>query len=124
MEVPHKGGICDLLWSDPDDKEGFHDSGRGAGYLFGSDISSKFIYTNGLQTIIRAHQMVINGYSWAHEKNVCTIFSAPNYCYRCGNQASIMELSENFEYNILQYDSAPKRGEESKVSRKIPDYFL
>lgn len=29
----------------------------------------------------------MEGYNWCHERNVVTIFSAPNYCYRCGNQA-------------------------------------
>ena len=32
------------------------------------------------------------GYEWAHDQQVVTIFSAPNYCYRCGNQAAIMEV--------------------------------
>lgn len=123
VEVPHRGGLCDLLWSDPDEKEGFIDSNRGAGYLFGADISSKFIHTNGLQMICRAHQMVYMGYNWSHEKSVCTIFSAPNYCYRCGNQAGIMELDENLNLNLQQYEAAPKRGEEVS-SKKLPDYFL
>mmetsp|Transcript_19566 Transcript_19566/g.20357 ORF Transcript_19566/g.20357 Transcript_19566/m.20357 type:complete len:135 (+) Transcript_19566:55-459(+) len=123
IEVPHRGGICDLLWSDPDDKEGWNDSLRGAGFLFGADISSKFIHTNGLTTICRAHQMVGNGYNWSHEKNVCTIFSAPNYCYRCGNQAGILELDETLNYTIQQYEAAPKRGDE-EFSRRVPDYFL
>lgn len=29
----------------------------------------------------------MEGYQWAHKQGVVTIFSAPNYCYRCGNQA-------------------------------------
>jgi serine/threonine-protein phosphatase 2A catalytic subunit len=40
MEVPHEGPVCDLLWSDPDDKLGWAVSYRGAGYIFGSDITS------------------------------------------------------------------------------------
>jgi serine/threonine-protein phosphatase 2A catalytic subunit len=31
--------MCDLLWSDPDEKNGWGISQRGAGYTFGSDIS-------------------------------------------------------------------------------------
>ena len=41
----------------------------------------------------------MDGYAWAHDKNVVTIFSAPNYCYRCGNQAAIMEVNEHMHYN-------------------------
>lgn len=123
IEVPNKGAISDLLWSDPDEKEGWSDSIRGAGFLFGSDISSKFNYLNGLSMICRAHQMVMNGYNWSHEKNVCTVFSAPNYCYRCGNQAGIMELDENMNYTFHQFDCAPKRGLPS-IDKRIPDYFL
>lgn len=36
----------------------------------------------------------MEGYNWSHEQQVVTIFSAPNYCYRCGNQAAIMEIDE------------------------------
>ena len=31
---PHEGPMCDLLWSDPDERKGWV-SPRGAGYIFG-----------------------------------------------------------------------------------------
>ena len=39
QEIPHEGPMCDLLWSDPDDSSGWGVSPRGAGYIFGSDVS-------------------------------------------------------------------------------------
>ena len=45
-----------------------------------------------VQVLARAHQMVMRGYSWSHEERVLTVFSAPNYCYRCGNRACIIEV--------------------------------
>eukprot|EP00871_Galdieria_phlegrea_P001314 jgi/Galph1/2183/GphlegSOOS_G839.1 len=123
QEVPHEGPMCDLLWSDPDDRCGWGISPRGAGYTFGQDISEQFNRTNNLVLIARAHQLVMEGYNWCHSQNVVTIFSAPNYCYRCGNQAGIMELDENQQYTFLQFDPAPRRGE-AQVTRRTPDYFL
>ena len=77
--------------------------------------------------VLRAHQLVMEGYNWSHDRNVVTIFSAPNYCYRCGNQvtaldhikvaqistvhcvqASIMELDDALKYSFLQFDPAPR----------------
>lgn len=100
MEVPHEGAMCDLLWSDPDDRCGWGISPRGAGYTFGQDISEAFNHNNGLHLIARAHQLVMEGYNWSHDQNVVTIFSAPNYCYRCGNQAAIMEIDEQLKYTL------------------------
>jgi len=123
QEVPHEGPMCDLLWSDPDDRGGWGISPRGAGYTFGQDISETFNHSNGLTLVSRAHQLVMEGYNWSHDRNVVTIFSAPNYCYRCGNQASIMELDDALKYSFLQFDPAPRRGE-PHVTRRTPDYFL
>ena len=39
QEIPHEGSMCDLLWSDPDDRNGYNISPRGAGFTFGEDIS-------------------------------------------------------------------------------------
>eukprot|EP00796_Vickermania_ingenoplastis_P013440 gene13440-9251_t len=42
QEVPRTGAMCDLLWSDPDIKDGWDQSPRGAGYTFGADITQQF----------------------------------------------------------------------------------
>lgn len=113
QEVPHEGPMCDLLWSDPDDRAGWGISPRGAGFTFGADISAAYNHRNGLTTVARAHQLVMEGYNWSHEGAVVTIFSAPNYCYRCGNQAAILEVDENRTHQqFLQFDPAPRRGEQ------------
>ncbi|KAF7016782.1 hypothetical protein CFC21_080235 [Triticum aestivum] len=123
QEVPHEGPMCDLLWSDPDDRCGWGISPRGAGYTFGQDISEQFNHTNNLRLIARAHQLVMEGFNWAHEQKVVTIFSAPNYCYRCGNMASILEVDDCREHTFIQFEPAPRRGEPD-VTRRTPDYFL
>ena len=51
--------MCDLLWSDPDDRGGWGISPRGAGYTFGQDISENFNHNNGLTLVSRAHQLVM-----------------------------------------------------------------
>lgn len=96
---------------------------RGAGYTFGQDIAEQFNYANNLKMIARAHQLMMEGYTSTHNKNVSTIFSAPNYCYRCGNQAAIMDVDENLRQNYIQYDPAPRKGNEVEKKR-VPDYFL
>ena len=92
QEVPHEGPMCDLLWSDPDERVGWGISPRGAGYTFGQDISEQFNHINGLKLLARTHQLVQEDYLWQHERQIVTIFSAPNYCYRCGNQVHLLFL--------------------------------
>lgn len=124
QEVPHEGPMCDLLWSDPDDRCGWGISPRGAGFTFGQDISEQFNHNNGLKLIARAHQLMMEGYQWAQENNVVTVFSAPNYCYRCGNQAALMEIDENMNYTFIQFDPSPDRRTPLDDNRRTPDYFL
>ena len=96
--------MCDLLWSDPDGKlvsrcpifrpaplrltfwtsdiAGWGVSPRGAGYLFGADITKAFAHHNALSLIARAHQLAMEGYKLMFDRTIVTVWSAPNYCYR------------------------------------------
>ncbi|TEA31162.1 hypothetical protein DBR06_SOUSAS14010118, partial [Sousa chinensis] len=78
QEVPHEGPTCDPSWSDPGDRGGWGISPRGAGYTFGRDISETFNHASGLTLVSPAHQLVMEGYNWCHDRNVVTIFSVPD----------------------------------------------
>jgi diadenosine tetraphosphatase ApaH/serine/threonine PP2A family protein phosphatase len=95
QEIPHEGAFCDLVWSDPEDIAGaWQLSPRGAGYLFGKRVTDEFHQVNNLQFMARAHQLVMEGRKYHFDKRLVTVWSAPNYCYRCGNVAAILEIGE------------------------------
>jgi len=108
QEVPHEGPMCDLLWSDPEELDGWGLSPRGAGYLFGDEVTKKFNRVNGLNLVARAHQLVMEGYKLMFDEQLVTVWSAPNYCYRCGNVASILELDENLVRSFKIFEAAPQ----------------
>ena len=125
LEIPHDGAFCDLLWSDPDDIETWNISSRGAGWIFGYKVVNEFNYLNGIELICRAHQLVNEGYKfWFKDKNLVTIWSCPNYCYRCGNKASFMKISGNGNLReFFVFDTVKESISSSQVKTLVP-YFL
>lgn len=98
--------MCDLMWSDPDEISGWGLSPRGAGYLFGGDIVEDFNRVNNLTLICRAHQLIMEGYREMFNKALVTVWSAPNYCYRCNNVASILQLDEHLTQKFIIFEAA------------------
>lgn len=58
--------------------------------------------------ILRAHQLCMEGYSSLFEKHLSTVWSAPNYCYRCGNSASILEVGPGGKMFFNVFEAAPE----------------
>lgn len=133
-EVPHEGLLCDLMWSDPlepslngapsvQDK-GFQASQRGAGFLFGADIVEDFLHRNDFGLIVRSHQLIMEGLRFHFNNQLLTLWSCPNYCYRAGNVAAILEIGDSGERNFKIFDAAPRGSRALPDKRCIPDYFL
>lgn len=123
VEVPHEGPFCDLMWSDPEDIETWAISPRGAGWLFGVKITSEFNHLNDLSLICRAHQLVQEGFKYWFNKGLVTVWSAPNYCYRCNNSAAILMLNEELEPKFKLFDSVSDSSRAQPYRNLVP-YFL
>ena len=88
--------LCDLLWADPDaDMMGWGYNSRGVSYTFGHDVIQDFLGRHDLDLICRAHQVVEDGYKFEANRQLCTIFSAPNYCGEFDNAGAILTVRED-----------------------------
>ena len=56
--------------------------------------------------------------------SLVTVWSAPNYCYRCGNIAAILELDEKLNKVFKKFSAAPEDFKEPLQKRPLPEYFL
>jgi len=124
QEIPHDGPFCDLVWSDPEEVDGMTPSNRGAGYLFGASVVREFVEVNKLELISRSHQLVQEGYKFFFppENLLVTVWSAPNYCYRCGNIAAVMEVDTDHNRKFLTFDAVETPV--AAVERASIPYFL
>ena len=63
------------------------------------------------------------GFKWMFDQALVTVWSAPNYCYRCGNVAAILQLDDTLQRNfkIFREVDAP---EPSSGARGNLPYFL
>lgn len=124
QEIPHEGSFCDLMWSDPEDIETWAMSPRGAGYLFGAKVTAEFNHLNGLELVCRAHQLVQEGYKYMFpEQSLVTVWSAPNYCYRCGNVAAILSFNDQLEREFKLFREVPESSDSFSQGATVP-YFL
>lgn len=115
--------LRELLWSDSGEVSGVGESKRGAGIIFGSDITRKFLHLNNLDLLIRSHEAVENGYRAHHDGKVVTIFSAPNYegtetsgSYLVLNpdpknidDNQVTNVSEHTKYKVVRFEKSTEK---------------
>jgi hypothetical protein len=46
----------------------------------GPDVTKNFLDKNGLELLVRSHEVKEEGYEVEHDGRCITVFSAPNYC--------------------------------------------
>ena len=57
------------------------------------------------------------------EKNLITVWSAPNYCYRCGNIASILIFDEMMDRQIKIFKDVPESGKPSTQKAGVQYFY-
>lgn len=123
QELPPKGPLCDLCWSDPETTRTWCKNQRGAGYLFGEPQVTEFLQLNNLKLVTRSHQLAQDGYAKFFNDKLITVWSAPNYMYRSGNKATVMAY-ERGEYKLIPFEECPDN--QRKIPKDLPasPYFL
>lgn len=97
----------ELLWSDPiEDRKGIYPSPRGAGKLFGVDITEKFLQNIDVKIAIRGHEPLQEGFKINHEGKILTLFSMKGAPYFNDYGAYLdLPLSEKTEsaWQLVKY---------------------
>jgi len=104
-DIPDMGMLCDFLWSDPEaDITGWGENDRGVSYTYGTDVVAEFLEKFDFDLVVRAHQVVENGYEFFGKRQLVTVFSAPNYCGEFDNAGAMMTVDENLmcSFQILK----------------------
>lgn len=92
--------LIELLWCDPlpDAPEGAKEKdfdmnmkrGMKDGFSWGAPVTRRFLELNGLEMIVRSHQVCQEGASAVHGDKCMTVFSAPNYMDTVGNLGAVV----------------------------------
>jgi len=76
LKHPSESHLEEILWSDPAENiVGTVPSPRGAGRLFGEDVTSAFLRLLGVKFMIRGHEPSMEGYMISHGGRILTLFS-------------------------------------------------
>ena len=114
-DIPDKGIMCDLLWSDPESGDlGWGENERGVSYTFGPDVVSAFNKKHDIDLICRAHQVVEDGYEFFCNRQLVTIFSAPNYCNEFDNCGAMLTIDKDLRCSFVVIESMLEKNKKLK----------
>lgn len=99
IKHPHTSHLEEILWSDPkEDMNGIYPSPRGAGKLFGEDITAKFLEKFRVKVLIRGHEPTEEGFKINHNGKILTLFSRRGAPYFNNHAAYLQfDLAEKLE---------------------------
>ena len=73
QKQPGQSGLMmEMLWTDPQPTPGRGPSKRGVGLQFGPDVTKAFCDANGLEAVIRSHEVRMDGYEVEHDGKCIT----------------------------------------------------
>ncbi len=97
-EIPREVEVEDpigfqVLWNDPHEGvRGFKPSPRGPGiYVFGEDVFTEFAEENGVEVMVRAHEVFPQGFKWYFRGRILSLFSAAQYTIPVNAKVGEME---------------------------------
>ena len=118
----HSGLMMEMLWTDPQPMPGRGPSKRGVGLQFGPDVTKRFCEANGLEAVIRSHEVRMEGYEVEHDGRCITgelfktlflnltniiVFSAPKYCDSTENQGAYINIGSEYKLEFHRFDAVP-----------------
>ncbi|EZF33649.1 hypothetical protein H109_03083 [Trichophyton interdigitale MR816] len=101
------GLMMEMLWTDPQTLPGRGPSKRGVGMQFGPDVTKRFCEKNGLEAIIRSHEVRMEGYEVEHDGRCITVFSAPKYCDSTENKGAYINIGPELKLDFHKFDAVP-----------------
>jgi serine/threonine-protein phosphatase 5 len=123
------GLMMEMLWTDPQTENGRGPSKRGVGLQFGPDVTKRFCENNGLEAVIRSHEVRMEGYEVEHDGRcitgeLCnfpagvifvgmeltrayTVFSAPKYCDTTENKGAYINIGPDLKLQYHKFDAVP-----------------
>jgi serine/threonine-protein phosphatase 5 len=101
------GLMMEMLWTDPQTAPGRGPSKRGVGMQFGPDVTKRFCEKNGLEAIIRSHEVRMEGYEVEHDGKCITVFSAPKYCDSTENKGAYINIESDYKLQFNKFDAVP-----------------
>ncbi|KKZ65193.1 protein phosphatase 5 [[Emmonsia] crescens] len=101
------GLMMEMLWTDPQTAPGRGPSKRGVGMQFGPDVTKRFCERNGLEAIIRSHEVRMEGYEVEHDGRCITVFSAPRYCDSTENKGAYINIGPELKLEFHKFDAVP-----------------
>ena len=102
-----QGLMMEMLWTDPQTAPGRGPSKRGVGMQFGPDVTKRFCEANGLEAVIRSHEVRMDGYEVEHDGRCITVFSAPKYCDMTENKGAYINIGPEYKLDFHKFDAVP-----------------